>query len=106
MTFAHKILKKISPAERRKYPRRTKPVRFRVGGRSYRVRDYSPGGFGLASYHEAVRVGDMVQGRVLQLGLGRYGDFTAQVMRITDKGVVGFRFIDLSNGLFRALNRL
>ena len=106
MTFVQKIKQKLSPVERRKYVRRTKPVRFRVGGKSYRVCDYSPGGFGLPSYHEVVRVGDMIQGRVLQVGLGRHGDFTAQVMRVTDKGYIGFRFIDLSNGLFRALNRL
>ena len=106
MTFVQRIKKKLSPVERRKHLRRTKPVRFRIGGQCYRVRDYSPGGFGLESYHEAVRVGDMIQGRVLQVGLGRHGDFTAQVMRVTDKGYIGFRFIDLSNGLFRALNRL
>ena len=106
MTFARTIRNKLPLIDRRKYPRRTKSVRFRIGGNTYRVRDYSPGGFGLGSYHETVRVGDMIEGRVLQLGLRRHGDFTAQVMRVTENGYVGFRFIDLSSLLFRALNRL
>jgi len=106
MTFTRAIRDKLTQIDRRKFPRRTKTIRFRIGGKGYRVSDHSPGGFGLAAYHETLRVGDMVEGRVLQLGLGRHGNFTAQVMRITKDGYIGFRFIDLSNILFRGLNRL
>ena len=105
--FIRRLLKR----ERRQHERSGRQ-RLRLEFRGLRVRtvDWSLGGCLLPALdpplQPRVRVGDTFEGRISGIGLGNTGDFSADVVRVTEDGEIGLRWLELDSHVFLALSSL
>lgn len=80
-----------------------RPMQMDIDGKRYQTLDWSLGGFRIAGYHAPLRPGQRVGGRI-DSGDGIVsGDFAAEVVRLTDAGEVGLRFIEVSPATFLSM---
>ena len=88
-------------AERRQHPRYThRSLVLRIDGHRYRTIDWSLGGFRIGTFHREVAVGTMIEGKVAKCGRIQSGEFTAEVIRFTEDGGIGLRWMAISPATF------
>ncbi len=94
-------------SERRKHAREHGPqLKLKIDGATYDTLDWSLGGFRMATNGIDAKPGDLIEGGIkAPSGAGR-GEFSARVMRITDDGEIGARWLEMSGDLFARLGGL
>jgi hypothetical protein len=106
MTIARFISGLWNGIERRQHPRLREPaITLVVGGRKIRTVDWSLGGCLVVAEHVGPgphRVGDQVGGK-LRLAKVPQGEFLAEVVRQTDKGELGLRWLEITASTFMAI---
>ena len=85
-------------------PSNGEAIRIECFGTSFRVRDWSLSGFDLVVPIENARVRDRVRGRIRIGRFARWGDFTAEVVRISRNGNVRMRFVEVPARTFVAMS--
>ena len=107
VTIARFISDLWNGVERRRHPRLREPVMtLVVGGRKLKTVDWSLGGCLVVAAEVGpgpFRVGDRIEGK-LRLPRVPQGDFIAEVVRQTDKGELGLRWLEVTGSTFLALS--
>lgn len=98
----------LTPHTDRRHHRRVydRPIKVRVEGRRYDTLDWSLSGFRINDYHRTLEYGDRLSGTIGPLDGIKAGDFVVEVVRTTDNGDVGVRFIEISSEIFLAMSGL
>jgi len=98
------ILRKVGfNLDRRTHPRITGPqIVLHVDDKQLRSLNWSLGGF-LVEGLTGLLPGDRIEGELSPPKGGHKGDFSAEVVRIAAKGIVGARFINIDSRTFLAL---
>ncbi len=95
--------------DRRQHERHRRPsIRVRYHDRRVQAVDWSLGGCLLPApeppFEPPLRIGDSFEGEISGIGLGNSGDFMAEVVRITEDGELGLRWLELDSYVFMALS--
>lgn len=98
----------LSPQTDRRRHRRVydRPIKVRLEGKHYDTLDWSLGGFLINGYHRTLEVGERLSGKIGPVDGIKAGDFVVEVVRTTDGGDVGVRFIEISSEIFLAMSGL
>lgn len=96
---------KRAPKNDRRENRRIydRPLKVRVEGKTYKTLDWSLGGFRIKGYHRPLEVGERIPGKVDVPHGARAGDIVVEIMRATDDGDVGVRFLEITPKSFVAM---
>jgi len=79
------------------------PLAMTIDGERYQTTDWSLGGFRVHAYHAPVEVGLRLAGTI-DKGEGiTPGNFTAEVVRLTETGDIGLRFLEVSPTTFLSM---
>ena len=83
-----------------------RPIKVRVEGNKYETLDWSLGGFRIKGYHRTLEIGERLSGKIGPVDGIKAGDFVVDVVRTSDDGDVGVRFIEISSEIFLAMSGL
>jgi hypothetical protein len=105
MSIADIIRKPLDWVERRLHARTNDPVlKLTVGKRTYVALDWSLGGCRIAASPGEFQLKQKVEGRIVLGGPNpQSGEFVAEVVRLTDQGEIGLRWLELSAQLVVSL---
>ena len=106
MSFAmlQKLFARKSPADRRAHRRvYDRPIAVRLEDKAYKTLDWSLGGFRINGYHRELAVGVRLAGTIGPVNGARAGECLVEVVRLTDNGDVGLKFIEISPKVFVAM---
>src|SRR3954470_3328730 len=105
MSIADIIRKPLDWVERRLHPRLNDPVlKLKIEKRTYVALDWSLGGCRIATTAGEFKLKQKLEGHVTLAGPNpQSGEFVAEVVRLTDKGEVGLRWLELSAQLVVSL---
>lgn len=98
----------LTPQTDRRHHRRVydRPLKVRVEGNQYDTLDWSLGGFKINGYHRSLEIGERLTGKIGPVDGIIAGVFVVEVVRTTDDGEVGVRFIEISSEIFLAMSGL
>lgn len=98
----------LTPQTDRRHHRRIydRPIEVEVEGKHYDTLDWSLGGFRINGYHRLLEIGERLSGKIGPVDGIRPGDFIVEIIRTTDDGDVGVRFIEISAEIFLAMSGL
>ena len=98
----------LTPQTDRRRHRRVydRPIKVRVEGNKYETVDWSLGGFRIKGYHRTLEIGERLSGKIGPVDGIKAGDFIVDVVRTTDDGEVGVRFLEISSEIFLAMSGL
>jgi hypothetical protein len=100
LTWTGWLRRRLGP-ERRLHPRYShRPLLLKIEGRRYRTIDWSLGGFRLGPFHREATIGMRIEGDVVKSGRVQPGRFVAQVVRFTEDGGLGLRWLDIAPATF------
>jgi len=80
-----------------------RPLKIKIEGKTYKTLDWSLGGFRIKGYHRPLEIGERIAGKVGVPHGARNGDIVVEIMRATDNGEVGVRFLEISPRSFVAM---
>lgn len=101
------LFKRVTPSDRRRNSRiYDRPLKVRVEGKTYKTHDWSLGGFRIKHYHRHLEVGERISGKISLPRGPKAGDIVVEVMRATDNGDVGVRFLEITPRIFVAMGGL
>ncbi len=103
------FIRRFLSRDRRQHARHSRPsIRVRYRGRRVQTVDWSLGGCLIPApeppFEPPLRIGDSFEGEISGIGLGNSGDFLAEVVRITEEGELGLRWLELDSYVFMALS--
>jgi hypothetical protein len=105
MSLSDILRKPLGWVERRLHPRSHEPVlKLTVGRQSYLALDWSLGGCRIKAEPGEFKHKQKLEGRVTLAGPNpSRGEFVAEVVRVTDSGEIGLRWLELSAHLVVSL---
>jgi len=98
----------LTPQADRRHHRRVydRPIKLQMENRPYDTLDWSLGGFRINGFHRPVEVGERLPGNIGPVDGVKVGDFVVEVVRTTDDGDMGVRFVEISSEIFLAMSGL
>lgn len=100
LTWTGWLRRRLGP-ERRLHPRYThRPLVLKIEGRRYRTIDWSLGGFRLGPFHREAVVSMQIEGTIAKCGRIQAGAFLAEVVRFTEEGGLGLRWLEIAPATF------
>lgn len=76
-----------------------------AGGKRYETLDWSLGGCRINDYRKkTIKPGDEIKGTISRVGDGNAGAFTAIVVRVTETGDIGMRFVNIAADTFLSMS--
>lgn len=103
-----KAIFKRSPQTDRRQNRRNydQQLKIKVEGKTYKTLDWSLGGFRIKGYHRPLQIGERIAGKVGVPHGARTGNIVIEIMRATNDGEFGVRFLEITPSSFVAMANL